>query len=142
MATRLKCINERVKQSEKGYTLIELLSVIIILAIIMVAVVPTVNKLIETRKRDSFFVSSKSIVRQVEYIEWNNEDLTSKRLSELSIPGISLTDYDQYNSYVLFENNEIKLNLVGAGKFVGLYACGVKKNSKNDVVGTIACPAI
>ena len=52
---------------KKGFTLVELLSVIVILSIILIIAIPRVGNLNEASKKDLFFSLAKNIVRELDY---------------------------------------------------------------------------
>ena len=61
-------MNKReVKMNKKGFTLVELLAVIVILAVILLMAVPNILGVIEKAKEDSFKASLKMVMKQVEY---------------------------------------------------------------------------
>jgi prepilin-type N-terminal cleavage/methylation domain-containing protein len=98
---------------KKGFTLIEVLAVIVVLAVIMVITIPTVNNVIENRKKDSFLISAKAIAREVEYDKVSSSTFVYAPLSNLNLSDISSIDYDLNNSNVYVENGVYKTNLVG-----------------------------
>ena len=55
-----------IKMSKKGFTLVELLAVIVILAIIAVIAVPSVLKIISGAREDAFKASVRSAIKEVE----------------------------------------------------------------------------
>jgi prepilin-type N-terminal cleavage/methylation domain-containing protein len=119
--------------NKKGFTLVELLAVVAILAIIMVIAIPRILDSIDQSKRKSFFSSAKSIIREIDYNKLENIALTKTPLENLNINGISTSDYDLANSNAYILNNIIYLNLVGKGKFEGLYLCDLSESGSLDV---------
>lgn len=117
---------------KKGFTLVELLAVIVILSIILVIAVPKVKDYIISSKERSFMDSAKSILRQLEYINLESDTFNEKSLSEFDID-ISNIDYDINNSVVYFKDDKLTINLVGNGHYSGMYACEVTSSSSKDV---------
>lgn len=124
---------------KKGFTLIEMLAIIVIIAVIMTIVVPTVTTLINDRKEDALLLSAKSILKQVESTEMFNKTFVSVRLSDVALSDVSLNDYDLENSYVYIHENEFKINLVGKKRFENLYVCEAKQSSKIEAVQKNPC---
>ena len=116
---------------KKGYTLVELLAVIAVLAIILVIAVPKMTNYVTERKKSLFITSAKSIARQLEY---NNMDtrVNSASLADLGLE-VSASDYDLENSSVVAMGGKIYINLVGKGKYEGMYLCGVTLSTKDEV---------
>ena len=119
---------------KNGFTLVELLSVIVILAIILVIAVPKISDYIRSEKESLFLTASKNILRQINYdnIELQNN---SAALSSLNL-SISSDEFDLNESNVYFANDIAHLNLVGKGKYNGMYLCGITSTSTNTVSDT------
>lgn len=65
------------KMNTKGFTLVELLAVIVILAIILLIAVPNVMGIIENAKKDGFCSTSKLAYKSVEYFKLQESDLVN-----------------------------------------------------------------
>jgi len=122
--------------NKKGFTLVELLAVIVILAIILVIAIPKINNNIRSSKESAFLSSAKSIVRELEYSNIESSSLNRTSLSTFNL-NISSSDFDLTNSYAYMTNGIIYIDLVGIGQFNGMYACGVTSN--NGTVVDTAC---
>ena len=94
-----------------GFTLVELLGVIVILSIIMLIAIPNVTSVLEKNKRESYLADAKKLVTQAEYeirngnIEKpNSTEILKIRLSYIGTSDISKDSdgnkYDTANSYV------------------------------------------
>ena len=116
---------------KKGYTLVELLAVIAVLAIILVIAVPRITNYVTERKKNLFITSAKAIARQLEY---NNMDkrVVNSSLLDLGLD-ISAKDYDLETSNVVVTGGKIYINLVGKGRYEGMYLCGVTLSTKDEV---------
>lgn len=60
----------------KGFTLVELLAVIVVLGLIMVIAVPSTINILEKNKKESFIADAKKIVRRVEQEDKDNNNTT------------------------------------------------------------------
>ena len=116
-------------KNKNGFTLVELLAVIVILAIILVIAVPKITDTIKNSKIASFESSAKTIAAQAEKKKMENEileDAGSINCSEV----VKLNDTDDGNCSISFDGNTAKVTLVGKGKFEGLQVInGTKENA-------------
>ena len=119
--------------NKKGFTLVELLAVITILAIILVIAVPKISSYIVNKKKNLFLTSAKNIVRQLSYENIELETITDSKLNEVGLSGISLSDYDLDKSVVYVVDDDIYIDLVGKGQFDGMYLCGVGMSTEGSV---------
>lgn len=55
------------KLNKKGFTLVELLAVIIILGVLLLIAIPAMNSVIENAKKDAFVSTAKNYISQVRY---------------------------------------------------------------------------
>ena len=97
--------------NKQGFTLVELLGVIVILSIIMLIAIPNVTSVLEKNKRENYLADAKKLVTQVEYeIRSSNiEKPSSTEILKISLSYIGTSDvskdsdgnkYDTTNSYV------------------------------------------
>ena len=116
-------------KKKNGFTLVELLAVIVILAIILVIAVPKITDTIKNSKIASFESSAKTIAAQAEKKKMENEileDAGSINCSDV----VKLNDTDYGNCSISFDGNTAKVTLVGNGKFEGLLVInGTKENA-------------
>ena len=116
------------KNKVKGFTLVELLAVIVILAVILVIAVPKITDTIKNSKIASFESSAKTIAAQAEKKRMENEILENQNpLSCSDVVKLNDTDYDSCSIY--FDGNTAKVTLVGSGKFEGLQIINGTKES-------------
>ena len=116
-------------KKKNGFTLVELLAVIVILAVILVIAVPKITDTIKNSKIASFESSAKTIAAQAEKKKMENEileDAGSINCSDV----VKLNDTDYGNCSITFDGNTAKVTLVGNGKFEGLSVInGTKENA-------------
>ena len=125
------------KNKGRGFTLVELLAVIVILAIILVIAVPKITDTIKNSKIASFESSAKTIAAQAEKKKMENEileDTGSINCSDV----VKLNDTDYGNCSISFDGNTAKVSLVGKGKFEGLKITNATKD--NATAGEIKPP--
>ena len=114
----------------KGFTIVELLAVIVILAIVLAIAIPRISNYEKERKKDLFFSVAKNILREIEYENVDNEDSLSSILSSIEID-VSNNQIDIDKSKVYRDvDGEITINLFGKGSYDGLYLCNVKSSTK------------
>lgn len=123
----------------KGFTLVELLAVVLILSIITALSVPIVGKVVEEKRFDTVFLDAKTILREVEYNYIDSVEFPITKLNTLNISSVSLSDYDSEQSYVYMDNSEFYIVLIGKNKFDGINACNIKQSSNDSNVGRITC---
>ena len=112
----------------KGFTLVELLAVIVILAIILVIAVPKITDTIKNSKIASFESSAKTIAAQAEKKKMEKEileDTSSISCSDI----VKLNDSDYGPCTITFDGNKAKVSITGKGKFDGLKVVNATKDS-------------
>ena len=125
------------KNKGRGFTLVELLAVIVILAIILVIAVPKITDTIKNSKKASFESSAKTIAAQAEKKKMEKEileDTGSISCSDI----VKLNDTDYGNCSITFDGNTAKVSLVGKGKFEGLSVINGTKD--NATAGDVKMP--
>ena len=117
------------KNKKKGFTLVELLAVIVILAIVLVIAVPKVMDVIKDSKKATLESTAKMIASTAEKVKVQN-DLLGKT-EELECKSVAkINDIDYADCKVDFDGNIAKVSIKGKGKFAGLHVCnGTKTNA-------------
>ena len=124
-------------KNKNGFTLVELLAVIVILAVILVIAVPKITDTIKNSKIASFESSAKTIAAQAEKKKMENEileDAGSINCSDV----VKLNDTDYGNCSITFDGNTAKVTLVGKGKFEGLSV--INGTKENATAGEVKMP--
>ena len=115
-------------KKKNGFTLVELLAVIVILAIILVIAVPKITDTIKNSKKASFESSAKTIAAQAEKKKMEKEILEdSGSINCSDVVKLNDTDYDSCS--ITFDGNTAKVTLIGKGKFEGLQIINGTKDS-------------
>ena len=123
-------------KKKKGFTLVELLAVIVILAVILVIAVPRITDVIKNSKKASFESSAKTIISQAEKKKMENEVLGNNNPIECS--NIANINNDDYASCEInFDaSGNAKITLIGKGKFEGLKIVNGTKDNLSAVEST------
>ena len=128
---------------KKGFTLVELLAVIVILAVILIIAMPKISDVIKNSKESSLETTAKLIASQAEKKYTENQVLdNSSTINCRDVVKISSNDYESCN--ITFDSKgNAKVTIVGKGKFEGLQVVDGTKNSakasaKKDIVETAA----
>ena len=122
-------------KKKNGFTLVELLAVIVILAIILVIAVPKITDTIKNSKIASFESSAKTIAAQAEKKKMENEILDNTNpINCNNLVKLSNSDYISCSIYFDSNNNAL-VTLYGSGKFEGLQIIdGTKENAKAEEI--------
>ena len=119
------------KKKKKGFTLVELLAVIVILAIILVIAVPQIMNVIKSARLSSIKDSAILIAEEAEK-DLLTQQVLNKDYSEATIPCSDVAKLnDDYASCKIIYNNGIatvKLKGAANGKFAGISCKGTKDN--------------
>ena len=120
---------------KNGFTLVELLAVIVILAIILVIAVPKITDTIDNARRGSFESSIKMVAAQAETQKTVADTLegvtfadsgTCKETNKdaASWTGLNSTDYDTCTYTIA--NGVATVTITGKGKFAGYNCAGTR----------------
>ena len=130
-------------KKKRGFTLVELLAVIVILAVILIIAMPKISDVIKNSKEASLETTAKLIASQAEKKYTENQVLDNSSTIKCSdVAKISNADYESCN--ITFDSKgNAKVTIVGKGKFEGLQVVDGTKDSakasvKKDVVETAA----
>ena len=120
---------------KNGFTLVELLAVIVILAIILVIAIPKITDTIKNSKIASFESSAKTIAAQAEKKKMENEILDNTNPINCNNL-VKLSNNDYISCSIYFDNNNNALvTLYGSGKFEGLQVInGTKVSAKAEEI--------
>ena len=110
------------KNNKYGFTLVELLAVIVILAIALVIAVPKVMEVIEDSKKATFESTAKMVASQAEKAKIQNVVLgKNEKINCDDIVKINDVDYESCS--IEFDENQALITMTGNGKFDGYYVC-------------------
>ena len=118
-------------KKKKGFTLVELLAVIVILAVILVIAIPQIMNTIKTARLSSIKDSAMLIAEQAEK-DYLSQQVLNQDYNARSIPCEDVAKLnDDYDSCTITYNNGIatvKLKGKEGGKFSGITCTGTKDN--------------
>ena len=107
-------------KKKKGFTLVELLAVIVILAVILIIAMPKISDVIKNSKEASLETTAKLIASQAEKKYTENQVLdNSSTIICSDVAKISDADYESC-SISFDDKGNAKVSIIGKGKFEGL----------------------
>ena len=111
-------------KNKKGFTLVELLAVIVILAVILVIAIPRILDVIDSSKLSSFESSARMIISDAEKQYAINK--VNGIEEEISCENTSKLNNNEYsNCEITFDSEGLaSIELTGSGKFDGLKCTG------------------
>ena len=111
-------------KNKKGFTLVELLAVIVILAVILVIAIPRILDVIDSSKLSSFESSARMIISDAEKQYAINK--VNGIEEEISCENTSKLNSNEYsNCEITFDSEGLaSIELTGSGKFEGLKCTG------------------
>ena len=123
-------------QKNKGFTLVELLSVIVILAVILIIAVPQIMSVIESARKGSIESTAKLIAEGAER-EYTNRKILGKD-TNIKCSDVSSMNSNDYGTCVITFDNSGKatVKVTGKGKFEG-YTCNGNSTNMECVKGEI-----
>ena len=123
---------------KKGFTLVELLAVIVILAVILVIAVPTIGNVIKKTRINTIASTAKLIAAKAEEQEVENQAIEID--NEISCNALVKMDENYSNCTVAKVEGVWKVTLKGAGKFAGIKCRGTKANMTCVEIDEVTCP--
>ena len=121
-------------KKKKGFTLVELLAVIVILAVILVIAVPQIMSVIESARKGSIESTAKLIAEGAER-EYTNRKILGKD-TNIKCSDVSSMNSNDYGTCVITFDNAGKatVKVTGKGKFEG-YTCNGNSTNMECVKG-------
>lgn len=118
-------------KKKTGFTLVELLAVIVILAIILAIAVPGISGIIKNATKKSFESDAKMVLQAIEYKKLENEnfDIAGFNLNYIADElNLSIDNYEQVIAEI--QDDQVRITIVGQNKWDGLTAYGTIKNMR------------
>lgn len=119
------------RKRKRGFTLVELLAVIVILAVILVIAVPSIMSVIEDSKKGSLESSTKMIASSAETKHVSNQTLgITEDITCESVSNYSSSSADFKSCDIVFDSNgKATVTLIGKGRFDKLKCTGTKNDA-------------
>ena len=129
-------------KKKKGFTLVELLAVIVILAVILVIAVPQIISTITESRKGALISSAKLIAASAESEKLSNDTLGINKT--ITCSDVSKLNSDDYESCTItFDSNgKAKVTIVGKGKFEGMSVCSATRETgevSSECTTDVAC---
>lgn len=125
---------------KNGFTLVELLAVIVILAVILVIAVPSIMSTITESRKGALVSSAKLIASSAETKKLSNDTLGIT--DEITCSDVAqLTSGDYASCSIKFVDGKAQVKIIGKGKFEGMAVCGGTKENA-EVLGECSPTAV
>ena len=130
------------KHKKNGFTLVELLAVIVILAIILVIAVPQIISTITESRKGALVSSAKLIASSAESMKLSNQALGIEKY--ITCEDVSKINEEDYASCIVSfdDDGKAQVTIIGKGKFEGMGICtGTKEDAevKSDCETDVSC---
>jgi len=130
----------------KGFTILELIAIILVIALVLAISIPTVIGIIESTRRKAFGESAKLLVNSAVNLgaDENRIDLSEITASNIKEKlGVKNTNYSYVEMTKENETNAVLLSLlIGKGQWDGLKACGTYRDMiVIDLNNQESCPS-
>ncbi len=97
-------------KNKKGFTLVELLAVIVILAIILAIAIPSITSIVASTKQSSFESNVKMLIKGIEYKILENPGYDTSTLDETNVDTIG-GDPAQYYHFEVTGDNPVEVSI-------------------------------
>ena len=97
-------------KNKKGFTLVELLAVIVVLAIIMIIAIPNVLSSMDTAKKSSFIIEARKVLNKAQE-QYQADTLTGSPKACYTITDLGTDTGGKYKGYVTVSNNVFTIYL-------------------------------
>ncbi|HHT38307.1 MAG TPA: type II secretion system protein [Mollicutes bacterium] len=129
-------------KTKKGFTLVELLAVIVILAVILAIAIPGISNMTKNAKKSSFEDNVKLIIKGIDYAILNADLAGTARPAVSASNNIkdSLGDYganpNDYASFYITSLNPITISITGSGSNSKFGSCTVTGATMSNIKHT------
>ena len=101
-------------KSKNGFTLVELLAVIVILAVILAIAVPGISNMIESSKKSAFETNAKMVLKAVELKKLENDSFDPTQVDETNVKEHLNIDSSNYEKLLIKElNDQLYVTIIG-----------------------------
>lgn len=97
-----------------GFTLVELLAVIVILAIVLAIAIPGIAGIVKSATKGAFKSDARMVLKQLEYEKLKNESFDPTDINKDNINDLLELSNQNYSSLnITLENNNLTVAIVG-----------------------------
>jgi prepilin-type N-terminal cleavage/methylation domain-containing protein len=122
---------------KNGFTLVELLAVIVVFGIILVIAIPSIINIISDATMDALESDAKMVLKQLEYEQLKDSNFNATTINTNTITNLSLSN-SNYDYLKVGMNGESPYIFIrGKNKWNGLVACGTADSILVYKVGSI-----
>ncbi|NLD79032.1 MAG: prepilin-type N-terminal cleavage/methylation domain-containing protein, partial [Mollicutes bacterium] len=114
--------------AKKGFTLIEILGVLVVLAIIIAISIPIITNILESARKRSFNSDAKLVLNAIRIQKDANPDLDETTISKSNLSEYKLSTEHYTSLTITKENDQPYIYIKGTNKWQGLKACGTYKD--------------
>jgi type IV pilus assembly protein PilA len=112
---------------KKGFTLVELLAVIVILAVILAIAIPGISGVVSNATKSSLVSDAKLILKAVEYKMMEDSSFNPNTVNETNINDLLNISNENYNILTIKKmNGTLYITILGKSKWNNLTASGTK----------------
>ena len=114
-------------KNKKGFTLVELLAVIVILFVVLAIAVPVISNIVKSSTKNAFESDIKMVLKTVELKLLEDKLFDPSIVNESNVKELFNIDDSRYQSLNIQRvDNKLYITVVGKGKWNDLNACGTK----------------
>lgn len=125
-------------KNEKGFTLVELLAVLVILAIILTIAIPSITSIVDSTKKSAFESDVKMLIKGVEYKLLQDPGFADGGYTEATVATVDEVggDSNQYDHFEITKINPVTITVVArkGGKFGRLCVQGATFSNIGTVI--------
>jgi prepilin-type N-terminal cleavage/methylation domain-containing protein len=116
---------------KSGFTLVELLAVIVILAVILAIAIPSISTMMNSASKNALESSAKLVLKGIEYEMMENSTFDPTSVTEANIKSTLNIDNSNYQSVTVKKANDtLYVTIVGKNKWDKLTVSGTKLATK------------
>lgn len=120
-------------KQKKGFTLVELLTIICVIGLILGIAIPSANKILRNAKESKFIADSRTILSSVEsYITENNYKIPDEGIA-LEDLDLDLKSLNGYTGVVKYDGNNVYLDSITNNEL-----CGAGNKTNFEVYGDLS----
>jgi type IV pilus assembly protein PilA len=109
----------------KGFTLVELLAVIVILAVILAIAIPSISRVTNSVTISSFESNAKLTLKGIEYVGMTDSSFIPSNVNELNVKSILNIDDSNYETLTVKKmNDKLYITIIGKNKWDKLTVSG------------------